>query len=239
MRLAVLFIVALTTTAVTGQTMYKCVNAGKVEYTGKPCTTGVEGKRIAADAAPSQEDRMRAQMRFEADRDRAAAADLAVIESRNRRVAAARESGQKPAVPDDPANERITTHDQTGWDRKTRGQIAAERRAEKVGIAAGDADAKGPPTVPEASASDPKAWQNERVLTHTQRGWDRKTRGQLVQEKANDAYREAKDPIVVCVSGGCTDTLGRLYSGGPVFYERWDGTSCTRSGTMMTCDARR
>ena len=119
-------VLALTAQASFAQTMYKCQNARKVEYSDRPCA-GVEVKRLAPDGGPTPEDRARAKMRVAAEQERFAAQE--------RQVAATR-SGIANTLPDqgtssapDPDNEKVLTHSKSGWDRKTVGQIKAERAA--------------------------------------------------------------------------------------------------------------
>jgi hypothetical protein len=106
--------------SVSAQTMYKCQVNGKTEYSDKPCA-GAEVKKIRPDAGPSPEDQARAQMRLDNDRVRY----LNEAEpSRAGRVA----SMPKPRTAD-PDDEKVLVHDRSGWDRKTRKQIAAEGAA--------------------------------------------------------------------------------------------------------------
>jgi hypothetical protein len=49
------------------QNMYKCSNAGKIEYSDKPCSNGDLVKQIAPDGSQTREDRARAHMRSSAD----------------------------------------------------------------------------------------------------------------------------------------------------------------------------
>jgi hypothetical protein len=106
------------------QTMYKCQVNGKTEYSDKPCA-GAEVKKIRADAGPTAEDQARAQTRLENDRLRYL--DEAQP-SRSGRVAS---TPTPPAA--DPDNEKVLVHDRSGWDRKTRKQIAAEEGAKAEG----------------------------------------------------------------------------------------------------------
>jgi len=48
------------------QNMYKCSNAGKVEYSDKPCPSGEVVKQIAPDGGPTREERAKAHMRANA-----------------------------------------------------------------------------------------------------------------------------------------------------------------------------
>jgi hypothetical protein len=66
-----LVLIALFVAATCGaQTMYKCSVGGRVEYSDKPCEAGNEVKRLAPDGGPTREDRERALMRHEVDRQK-------------------------------------------------------------------------------------------------------------------------------------------------------------------------
>jgi hypothetical protein len=68
------------------QTMYRCENNGKVEYSDKPCLEGVEVKRLAPDGGPTAEDRARAQMRAKAEQQRREAQERADAQQRRQRL---------------------------------------------------------------------------------------------------------------------------------------------------------
>ena len=72
----------LVASAANAQTMYKCSNVGRIEYSDKPCLTGDVVKRIAPEGGPTPEDRARAQMRQNAERARFEAQDRAAAASR-------------------------------------------------------------------------------------------------------------------------------------------------------------
>lgn len=225
-----------------GQTMYKCQIDGKIQYTDRPCTSGVEVKRMAPNGGPTPEDRARAQMRVKAELQRfdeqeradAAARARQAAEQRARRAREATASAESDRARFE--NERVTTHGPDGWDRKPRGQVEAEQRAKAAGRAAAVAGADVP-IVPESSSMKANGWQNEKVMDHDSRGWTERTRGELVQWKANRAYEDTKNPFIAsCNPGGCIDSDGHFYSGGPVAYTSQDGRTCTRAGTMLNCD---
>ncbi len=74
---AILYGVLFAATSASAQNMYKCSNAGKIEYSDKPCSNGDLVKQIAPDGSQTREDRARAHMRSSADQaaqDAAAAA---------------------------------------------------------------------------------------------------------------------------------------------------------------------
>jgi hypothetical protein len=68
------------------QTMYRCENNGKVEYSDKPCLEGVEVKRLAPDGGPTPEDRARAQMRAKAEQQRREAQERADAKQRRQQL---------------------------------------------------------------------------------------------------------------------------------------------------------
>jgi len=71
MRPVLLVALLLVGQAASAQVMYKCAAAnGKIEYSDRPCATGVEVKRLAPDGGPSPEDVARARMRVQADREK-------------------------------------------------------------------------------------------------------------------------------------------------------------------------
>jgi hypothetical protein len=236
-------VLALTAQASFAQTMYKCQNAGKVEYSDRPCA-GVEVKRLAPDGGPTPEDRARAKMRVAAEQERFAAQE--------RQVAAAR-SGIASTLPDqgtssapDPDNEKVLTHSKSGWDRKPKGQIAAEINAARHGRDLARAG-ETPPATGDAAAATGKAWESEKALIHSQSGWDRKTRGEIVADKASQAYRaersriesaKAQVPANIsnCDAGGCWDTSGQRYNGSGPTLTRADGRPCQRVSAMVYCN---
>jgi outer membrane murein-binding lipoprotein Lpp len=107
------------------QTMYKCQVNGKTEYSDKPCV-GAEVKRIRPDAGPAADDQARAQMRLQNDRRR-------YLGDTEPSQGGQLTSMPPPRVADDPENEKVLVHDRSGWDRKTRKQIAAEEAAKAEG----------------------------------------------------------------------------------------------------------
>ena len=62
-----LYAALLAATSAGAQNMYKCSNAGKVEYSDKPCLNGDLVKQIAPDGSQTREDRARVHMRSSAD----------------------------------------------------------------------------------------------------------------------------------------------------------------------------
>jgi Domain of unknown function (DUF4124) len=79
---SILYAVLFAATNAAAQNMYKCSNAGKVEYSDKPCSSGDVVKQIAPDGGPTREDRARAHMRSNAERARVDAQDR--VEASNR-----------------------------------------------------------------------------------------------------------------------------------------------------------
>lgn len=79
MRHIGLISIALVTmpTLLHGQTMYRCTEGGKTTYSDRPCSSGAEVRRIAADGGPTPEDVARARMRAQADKQRDAEARMA------------------------------------------------------------------------------------------------------------------------------------------------------------------
>lgn len=225
------------------QTMYKCQNAGKIEYSDRPCE-GVEVRRIAADGGPTPEDRARAQMRVAAEQARLSTHERqsAAFPYQNAGPAAGRETSGVF----DPDNEKVTTHGSSGWDRKPRGQIAAEKKAIED---ARERAASGQPPPSNGASQSGKAWESEKTLVHSQSGWDKKTRGEVVADKASQAYRAERNRIesssaldltpaniASCDSGGCSDTNGQRYNGTGSTLVRTDGKTCQRVGTILQCN---
>ena len=217
------FLVALVgVSAASAQTMYKCQLNGKIEYSDKPCVTGNEVKRIAPNGGPTAEDRGRAVMRLQAERERFDAQDRADAQARSNSA----NTDTRPAPKDAPGEfaakrdtEKVLTHSKDGWDRKPRAQIEAERQARALGTAAGIAGT-GVPTAPGAQSNDPSAGQNEKITVHGKDGWDSKTRGDVVQSKAAAGYAAGRI---------CTD----IGNGNCV---RADGVVCTiAAGQVAVC----
>jgi len=63
---SILYVLVFAATAAGAQNMYKCSNAGKVEYSDKPCPSGEVVKQMAPDGGPTREERARAHMRSNA-----------------------------------------------------------------------------------------------------------------------------------------------------------------------------
>jgi len=70
------------------QTMYRCQDGDRTVYSDKPCWSGVEVKRMLPSGGQTPEDKARAQMRLQAERDKEIAAQRAAKDTR---------SGQVPA----------------------------------------------------------------------------------------------------------------------------------------------
>jgi len=64
---SLLYGVLFAATSAGAQNMYKCSNAGKIEYSDKPCWNGDVVKEMASDGSQTREDRARANMRSSAD----------------------------------------------------------------------------------------------------------------------------------------------------------------------------
>ena len=77
-----------TACCVSAQTMYRCQDGDRTVYSDKPCWSGVEVKRMLPSGGQTPEDKARAQMRLQAERDKEIAAQRAAKEAR---------SGQVPA----------------------------------------------------------------------------------------------------------------------------------------------
>ena len=64
---SLLYGVLFAATSAGAQSMYKCSNAGKIEYSDKPCWNGDVVKEMASDGSQTREDRARAHMRSSAN----------------------------------------------------------------------------------------------------------------------------------------------------------------------------
>lgn len=99
-------IALLLSTAVWGQTMYKCQDGGKTVYSDKPCTAGVEVKRLGPNGGPTPEEMSKNRMRAveerqrEIDRQRAKAAGRGQADAEQHAKAA---SGTATAAAKEPA----------------------------------------------------------------------------------------------------------------------------------------
>jgi len=105
--------------------------------------------------------------------------------------------------------EKVLVGDKYGWDRKTKGQLAAEAAAKE------DARERAVAGAPPPAASAGKgSWRDEKVLTYDG-GWNHTTRGAAVNAEASKEYtRErsridaASSPTAIitsCDPGGCVD----------------------------------
>jgi len=139
-----------------------------------------------------------------------------------------------------PDDEKVLVGDKYGWDRKTKGQLAAEAAAKQD---ARERAVAGAP--PPATSAGKGGWRDEKVLTYDG-GWNYTTRGAAANAEASKEYtRErsridaASNPTAIitsCDPGGCVDNLGRRYNGnGPTLF-RTDGKVCQRSGTTVNCN---
>ena len=243
------------------QTMYKCQNAsGRIEYSDRPCWSGAEVKRMTPTGGPTQEDVECARMRAAGEQQRAA--------EQKRQAAQERLAGQTPAPATgagattgasavrDPGNDKVLTHDRSGWDRKPQGQVAAEEAAREQGRERARAGAANAGKV---SADGQGSWGQEKTLTHSRTGWDTPTRSGQVQAEADRAYRNEKarlsapampnpaavvpspaapGPAVVttCDAGGCWDASGRRYTSSGSSLVRNDGRVCQQVGSTLTCN---
>jgi hypothetical protein len=229
---------------VAAQSMYKCTVNGKIEYSGKPCQNDAAQKVIRPDAGPNLSDQIRAQEEVETLRAREQVREFQRAQARRDQDAAVREAERREsAAKPDPDNEKVMVHGPSGWDKKTRGQIAAEEAARERGRArAQGLEAPEPP----GTGTTGKAWEKEKVLTHSIKGWDHKTRAEIVKDEgAKEERRErasiesaSAGPSVItsCDSGGCWDTAGRRYNGSGGTLSRTDGKVCTRSGNVLLCN---
>ena len=86
---SILYVMLFAAATASAQNMYKCSNAGKVEYSDKPCSQGDLVKQIAPDGGPTREDRARAHMRSNAERARVDAQDRTEASNRANRAEAA------------------------------------------------------------------------------------------------------------------------------------------------------
>ncbi|GIK88059.1 MAG: hypothetical protein BroJett026_35400 [Betaproteobacteria bacterium] len=174
MRSLIPALLILAASAAEGQTIYKCQVDGRVAYSGSPCYTGVEVKRMAPDGGPTPEDRARARMRVEAElrQQRTKEADERAIAANRAAYAAAqgeRDETRKARRTAAQDNEKILTGDISGWDRKSRSQLHAEAEARATGRA------------PERTGA---TWETEETLSHSLSGWSKKSGYQKVQEAA-------------------------------------------------------
>lgn len=228
----------------TAQTIYRCQDGNKVTYSDRPCPTGAE-KRINTDGGPSPDDVAAARARLQRDLEIRAAADAAERQRRQAEASAAAlrsaDEAQRARAINPRENEKALTHDETGWDRKTRAQIRAEEQARETG--------RAPP-------STGAAWEKEGVLSHSESGWSRTTRrGQVVDEARHEREARAsaaaasraastsggKPPGVItsCDGAGCWDSNGVRYNrgAGPTYFSS-DGHTCqaVAPGVPMQCN---
>lgn len=252
---SVLYVVLFAATTAGAQNMYKCSNAGKVEYSDRPCSRGEVVKQIAPDGGPTPEDRARAHMRYNAERERFDAQDRAEALNRANRAEtsdAARaqaEADASVAAAAKQANEKVTTYGRDGWDRKPRAQVEAEQAARTQGRAFANAGLP-PPVVTGTGPANPGDWQSQKVTTHDRTGWTNKTRSEVIQEEAEKAYASQKAQnraateaqqgpriLVNCDQAGCWDTQGKRYNNaaGGVFISS-DGRTCIRAGPNLNCN---
>ncbi len=255
----ILLACALALTA-NAQTMYKCQNNGKIEYTDHPCWSGTEVKRIAPNGGPTKEDIERARMRAAAERARNETQERQAAQERKaasgQSVAAGNDTAAGVAASRDAADEKVLTHDRSGWDRKPRGQISAEEEARQQGRERARSGAGDAGTVSKAGQG---TWGSEKTLTHSPSGWNTSTRSGAVQSEADRAYRDEKarllapatpapsaiaprpapaGPSIVttCDAGGCWDSSGQRYTTSGPSLVRSDGKVCQRVGATVQCN---
>lgn len=215
--------------AAASQTIYKCSVNGRTEYSGSPCYSGSELKRMAPDGGPTPEDRARARMRVQAqmaeqrkkeDDARAAVAHGAVVAEFGT-VRRELDNVAQPTSARD--NEKELTHDISGWDRKPRGQVRAETEALE--------SARAPPLTG-------AAWETKRSLTHSISGWDTKSgREQVLEVAAKERERRIIEATTIasCDPGGCVTLDGTRYnrSGSGVIGP--NGNACSVAGRRLVC----
>jgi len=213
------------------QTIYKCQVNGRTEYSGSPCHSGKEVKRMAPDGGPTPEDRARARMRFQAQlaeqrqvQASGRSADLqnpGVVDLNATRRTVGRSSDSTVSARD---NEKVLTHDISGWDRKPRGQVQAEQEARATAAAP-------PPTG--------AAWESRRSTTHSISGWDTKSgREQVldVAQREREQREIAARTIASCDSSGCTTISGTRYNMiGRDLVIGPSGSACTVAGNRLVC----
>jgi len=88
MRNVLAMVLLGTACTASAQTMYRCQDGDRTVYSDKPCWSGVEVKRMLPSGGQTPEDRARAQMRLQAERDKEISAQRAAKDTR---------SGQVPA----------------------------------------------------------------------------------------------------------------------------------------------
>lgn len=81
MRMLILAVMIVAGSA-SGQTMFKCSNGGKIEYSDKACPSGDVIKQITPDGSMSPQERAAAIMRFNAERAQNEARDRADLARR-------------------------------------------------------------------------------------------------------------------------------------------------------------
>lgn len=227
---ALLLAVALGAAPATGQSLYKCVDAGKTSYSDKPCQNGTQ-RTLSPDGGPSAEDRAAAQARFAREQAEQNARDRmrsARQEAQDESEALARQqAGSFQPAPDPRANERVMVHGSRGWDYKTRGQIEAERAARD-----------GRPITATGAA-----WETERVTTHGSKGWESTTRLGAAQaegarqRRSDERAREAASAVPnPSMPGTMIDQLGKTWNRtGGFAQDPSTGKMCPVSGNVINC----
>lgn len=204
MRAEMMFLIGLLAAPAVAQTIYKCNVGGRIQYTDVGCANGPEVKRMAPDGGPTPEDRARAQMRMRdavarqqaEERDASRARQEAEVAHAARMATLERETRQRSeTAAENYENEKILTHDISGWDRKPRGQVAAEQAAREAARA--QARAGAPLDLSQAlpPAGKPAGWQSQGSMTHSISGWSAKSRSQQVTDAAKRAYQDELDDI--------------------------------------------
>lgn len=228
--------IALGSTAASAQNFYKCTHQGKVTYSDTPCMVG-DVRTIDPQRGPTPEDQEKARQRLQRGLSEQREIEGARAAQMARQAAdrAAREQAESHAqatrAADAAAGERVLTHSRSGWDRKTRGQLEAERAAREG------------KDVPSTGA----AWESEKVLTHGSRGWDSATRLDAAraegarQRRADQAAERASGANVVPqqapIPGGfVTDQHGRTWiNQGATVLSPQTGRVCNRAGNIIQC----
>lgn len=246
MRFCVLLLTLAVTTTASGQTIYKCVVDRRVQYSDVPCRDGVEAKRMAPDGGPTPEDVARARMRVQRDLAEQRQQEMAAQRARDAHHEAQRNAGlardrdalaEKVEASD---NEKVSTHDISGWDRKPKGQVAAEATAKQNARAQARAGAGYDATkaVPQEVAT--AKWADERVTVNSISGWSHKSRRQQVHDAAKRAYEDEIDLIEIeRQPRTVTDIYGRTYNlNGSAAYDPISGRTCNynRSANIVNCN---
>lgn len=256
---AALALIAATVCAATAQPMYRCSDGGKTTYSDRPCVSGNEVKRIAADGGPTPDDVARARMRAQNDRNRHAAnaAATPTLEEASTRAGApsmsARDIDQRKrelkvllaSTTIERERRRAAQDELNRLERGVAQQVSAEDQARlrvlRVELASTDQRTRDHAEAEQRAILD--RYDSPSIVANRKRteAADR-MRTEAADRMRAEAAAARRSPagvpstIASCDPGGCFDTNGERYIGAGTTLVDTNGKVCQRIGIELLCN---